>query len=907
MQKLCLDKKFFDLIKRLAGTYTKMKMHILKILFLGSSVFAMDFQIKSGQPTYNCFEEEWNEENEDQELRRETPEEKEAFHQLSLQSYCETNDNHQNAFQKIQEIIPEKAQKYQNAIGYFKTSNDDRTQFRLKDLQVLYCYDELMKKIQDNIGRNDALFYLLSNYILKKEDLDLLFQDSIKIINTSQNVALQKHSKHLKNPNLAVHIFEIFKKTLTKEEFELYNNLLMKIVKKAPATQINKPGKQNEKQLLAQYLGAKRISHEVTLWEGFFHLSQLRNSIYYERINSIKECLQALDHPRSMGLFLKRILSLIGDAKSLGWAQKGHVDEVKELLFTMLDQKKELLLRLNKEEIQSLFEVLGGKEDHKFPKVSTHIFQIYSFHRYLFEKDILKKDFLENLLGKNTFLRKKILSVCGPCKLTCSTSTKYQYHFQNTELAKKIIENLDFLTAEEHYRHFTKCAYSSEDKNNITGLSMSDNKSVAHFFLSNAHFSPIFIGQKWLKLIKTIEKNEIELGSILENKKLKESYIIEGWQKSTEIVNDVLRSQVLAEKILRKKNEENQHVISNYVLMDILHSNRAHIALKNIVQKEIERRTGFNQSQQQIEANISLYYQQQRAEFQRLGAMHAHNQEQLKREWTEALYQKFIVENLSFQDQFLPSEQEVQAKFTECAEKILNKLENLNKHVLYQGEDLEFFKKNATLALELLMGRKESEIYKDVHIPVYAATQRERYQKHSYPNTPNILQCFVLLIKIIEKIETDQHKQHIITEWLTRFPAHMEVQWLNFKNNWKCSGVAFGQNMGDTLSLDKEHKLINAVLKMWEQGPKSSFHAQYLKQILNVQKSVTIPESSLYNVLYEYLFMVMRGHNIEAMDPKEENRPRCSAGVLQDLLVCIANIGSENHKTSLLNLPKECG
>lgn len=197
----------------------------------------------------------------------------------------------------------------------------------------------------------------------------------------------------------------------------------------------------------------------------------------------------------------------------------------------------------------------------------------------------------------------------------------------------------------------------------------------------------------------------------------------------------------------------------------------------------------------------------------------------------------------------------------------------LNYHLQVIGDFVavkhaKFRVKQAQRALMLLAG--------DADIERHRISSVVDYQNYSMTEMPNIRQLFVLAYELMTA-ETDI--SHFTKAWLVE----------NFKH----------QNAWDEPIVNGLVQLINGA---------SDNLVLPLKCVDKFAKSYFAYLNNNLNSIIEALFMVMRGHNTNLIDPDEVNKPACAQGAYLGILRAIAElpviqtvVGSGVHAIEIVN------
>ena len=261
----------------------------------------------------------------------------------------------------------------------------------------------------------------------------------------------------------------------------------------------------------------------------------------------------------------------------------------------------------------------------------------------------------------------------------------------------------------------------------------------------------------------------------------------------------------------------------------------------------------------------------------------------------------------------IPSKQEAVKMFQPRAKQLQMWLER--KIAEAQTEHEKFKYQTAWRALRLLMG--------DASIERYRGSSLEAYQTWHYPETPNTLQLFVLLDRLIHRpLLLNLVSEYLLKNFSNEAAFHQFVrafpQYAYFQNmemllahdehsGRPLSNVLLNYLLGENQDLATATRVVGQSLTREARQLIRRMHSQLENEIERINSSMS---DGVDTHIVPFLFMIMRGHNNDLLAPYkagklaefisfisgglyyrgEPNRPACPDGAFLGVMMEVLNV-----------------
>ena len=234
----------------------------------------------------------------------------------------------------------------------------------------------------------------------------------------------------------------------------------------------------------------------------------------------------------------------------------------------------------------------------------------------------------------------------------------------------------------------------------------------------------------------------------------------------------------------------------------------------------------------------------------------------------------------------MPSADQVNDRFNQDSEEFLDLLKKAIQ-TAQPGSTEAFRLEQASISLQLLQGKERDD--NDKIIPRHQISSIEKYQNYANADMPNSRQLFCLVFGIIKNKLAASHAQR---------PEEFVKTWIAEHFNKGLSSDAFVKAFFDNkmdadaglmLNSAKGPLFVRKLVDFVTNGDGNPFSNKPLIKLLAKNYQAFTDEQakedlSSFTPLIEALFMVMRGHNINLLDPNEPNKPACAQGLYLGLL-----------------------
>ncbi len=240
-------------------------------------------------------------------------------------------------------------------------------------------------------------------------------------------------------------------------------------------------------------------------------------------------------------------------------------------------------------------------------------------------------------------------------------------------------------------------------------------------------------------------------------------------------------------------------------------------------------------------------------------------------------------------NRYLPTAAAADAEFAQCYEQLMSLVEAAAQ-VLPEGNPLRFRYNNAIRSLKLLNG--------DITIECHSISLPINYTNYTIAGMPNIRQLFVLAYKLMTIDPAEYVKGWLAERYIN------PTEWQKFAKLFagaECFAGLDTNELGIALQTDAKHgnKFVKtlAACVTGEVTIEGADHKALLpiaKQIMPMKTAYKTQNLEKLIPLIEALFMIMRGHNANLLDPNQPNNPACAEGAYLGMLKAI----DEHFKTA---------
>lgn len=228
----------------------------------------------------------------------------------------------------------------------------------------------------------------------------------------------------------------------------------------------------------------------------------------------------------------------------------------------------------------------------------------------------------------------------------------------------------------------------------------------------------------------------------------------------------------------------------------------------------------------------------------------------------------------------LPAPETIDALFAGCMENLTELFDFWERQKI--SDSLKFRINNAKRTLQLMSGNEAIE-----HHPISSV---KSYSTFSYLGLPNARQLLILAWRLSKPDAKDFVEAMIAENWNT--PAKWR-EWQQFFYQSRFANIVAYEDAGQSLRADREKgkPLVCSIAYVLEGGDtlpvtgSQRVISQFMKRFLLKRTEQIVP-------LVEALSMVMRGHNIELQNDREQNRPACAEGAYLGILKSIGEMVS---------------